>query len=61
VELQSTANGIQVREGGGALGLLHNGAEARDVNYTPGAQGSMRAQNVDSETGYVTVTNVYAN
>jgi len=60
-EVQATAHGIQVREGGGALGLLHNGAEAKDVNYTPGAQGSMRAQNVDSETGYVTVTNVYAN
>jgi hypothetical protein len=61
VELQTTANGIQVREGGGALGLLDNGAAAKDVNYTAGAQGSMRAQNVDSETGYVTVTNVYAN
>jgi hypothetical protein len=60
-ELQTTANGIQVREGGDALGLLHNGAGTEDVNYTPGAQGSMRAQNVDSETGYVTVTNVYAN
>jgi hypothetical protein len=61
VELQSMANGIQVRDRGGALGLLDNGAVARDVNYTAGAQGSMRAQNVDSETGYVTVTNVYAN
>ena len=61
VELQSMANGIQVRDRGGALGLLDNGAAARDVNYTAGAQGSMRAQNVDSETGYVTVTNVYAN
>ena len=60
VELQTTANGgIQVREGNGALGLLDNGA--KDVNYTAGAQGSMRAQNVDPETGHVTVTNVYAN
>jgi hypothetical protein len=59
VELQTTANGgIQVREGNGALGLLDNGA--KDVNYTAGAQGSMRAQNVDSETGYVTETTVYA-
>jgi hypothetical protein len=61
VELQTTANGIQVREGNRALGLLDNGAAAKDVNYTAGAQGSMRAQNVDSKTGYVTVTNVYAN
>lgn len=61
VELQTTANGIQVRDGGNALGLLDNGAAARDVNYTAGAQGSMRAQSVDSETGYVMETNVYAN
>jgi|CZKE01.1.fsa_nt_gi hypothetical protein len=61
VEVQATANGIQVREGGGALRLLHDGAAAKDVTYTPGAQGSMRARYVDSETGYVTVTNVYAN
>jgi hypothetical protein len=61
VELQSMANGIQVRDRGGALGLLENGAAPGDVYYTAGAQGSMRAQNVDSETGYVTVTNVYAN
>ena len=60
-ELQTTLNGIQVREGGVALGLLHNGAEAADVNYTPGAQGSIEFQNVDSQTGYVTVTSVYAN
>jgi len=61
VELQSMANGIQVRDHGGALGLLDNGASAQDVNYTAGAQGSMRAQSVDSKTGYVTETNVYAN
>ena len=60
-EVQATANGIQVREGGGAFRLLQGGAAAKDVTYTPGAQGSMRARYVDSETGYVTVTNVYAN
>ena len=61
VELQSTPNGIQVREGGGALRLQHAGAKTGDVDYTAGAQGSMRARYVDTETGYVTVTNVYAN
>jgi hypothetical protein len=60
-ELQTTANGIQVSEGGGALGLLHDAAAAKDVNYIAGAQGSMRAQSVDSETGRMMVTNVYAN
>ncbi len=61
VEVQSTEYGIQVREGAETLRILHTGAEAKDVTYTPSAQGSMRARYVDSETGYVTVTNVYAN
>ncbi len=59
VELQSTENGIQVRESGGALRLLHDGAQ--DVTYTHGAQGSIGASYVDPDTGYVTVTKVYAN
>jgi hypothetical protein len=59
VELQSTGNGIQVREPGGALRLLHEGA--RDVTYTHGAQGSIGASYVDPDTGYVTVTKLYAN
>ena len=60
-EVRATANGIQVRGGGGALQILNAGVEANEVTYTPGAQGSMRARYVDSETGYVTVTDVYAN
>ncbi len=58
VIVQSTINGIQVREGGQALRLMHAGAH--DVTYSVGAQGSMRARFVDPETGYVTINNVYA-
>jgi hypothetical protein len=58
VVVQTTANGIQVREGGQALRLLHSGAQ--NVQYSVGAQGSMRARYVDPETGYVTINNVYA-
>jgi anti-sigma factor RsiW len=72
-EFRTTANGIQVRQGGGTLRLLDGGA--RDfgmqidgrlrhipaVTYTPGAQGSMGAGYMDTQTGYMTVTNVYAN
>ncbi len=61
VEIRTTAGGVEVREGGSALSLLHPGAESKDVTYTPGAQGSMRARYVDSETDYVTVASVYAN
>jgi len=60
-EVRATANGIQVRGSGGALRILNAGVEASDVTYTPGAQGSMRARYVDPGTGYVTVTDVYAN
>ena len=59
VELRSTENGIQVREQGGAFRLMHAGA--KDVTYTPGAQGSMRANYMDPDTGYITVASVYEN
>jgi hypothetical protein len=58
VVVQTTADGIQVREGGQALRLLHSGAQ--NVQYSVGAQGSMRARYVDPQTGYVTINNVYA-
>jgi hypothetical protein len=45
--------GIQLREGGQALRLLHSGAS--NVTYSAGAQGSMEARYVDRETGYITV------
>jgi hypothetical protein len=58
VVVQRMTGGIQVREGGQALRLLHG--NARDVTYSVGAQGSLRARYVDPETGYVTINNVYA-
>ncbi len=58
VVVQSTSNGIQVREGAEALRLLHGGAQ--NVTYSVGAQGSIRARYVDPDTGYVTINNVYA-
>ena len=60
VIVQSTTDGIQVRDGGRTLRLLHTGVQEKDVMYSVGAQGSMRARYVDPETGYVTVNNVYA-
>jgi predicted anti-sigma-YlaC factor YlaD len=59
-ELGTTANGIEVENGANGLRLLHKAMNDGDVTYMPGAQGSMRARYVDPETGYVTVTNVYA-
>jgi hypothetical protein len=58
VVVQATYGGIQIREGGQALRLMHAGARA--VTYTVSAQGSMRARYVDPETGYVTINSVNA-
>lgn len=56
VLLQATANGIQVKEGGRALTLMHD--RSKDVTYSVGAQGALGGRYVDD--GYVTINNVYA-
>ena len=58
VTLRATPTGIEVKEGARTMSLLHR--RGADVNVLVGAQGSMRARYVDSETGYVTINNVYA-
>ncbi|HWQ56611.1 MAG TPA: hypothetical protein VN442_23185 [Bryobacteraceae bacterium] len=62
ITLEATANGIQLKGGGQSLSLLHGGASpnANAVTFSVSAQGSMRARYVDSDTGYVTINNVYA-
>jgi len=58
VVVQATADGVQVREGGQSLGLMHSGTSREAVTYQVGAQGSVEARYVDSETGYITVNKV---
>jgi len=55
--LRATANGIELNEGGQTLSMLH--ARSGDVTYSAGAQGSMRAGYVDSDTGNITINNLY--
>ena len=55
--LRATANGIELNEGGQILSLLH--VRSSDVTYSAGAQGSMRAGYIDSDTGNVTINNLY--
>jgi len=55
--LRATASGIELNQGGQTLSLLH--VRSVDVTYSAGAQGSMRAGYVDSDTGNVTINNVY--
>lgn len=55
--LRATANGIELNQGGQTLSLLH--VRSTDVSYSAGAQGSIRAGYVDSDTGNVTINNLY--
>jgi hypothetical protein len=55
--LRVTADGIELNQGGQTLSLLH--VRSGEVSYSAGAQGSMRAGYVDSDTGNVTIDNVY--
>lgn len=55
--LESSGSGIQVKTGDQAIMMLN--PRARDVNYLASGN-AMRARYVDTETGYVTINNVYA-
>jgi len=57
LELGASEGGIEIKAGGQGMQLLHG--RGRGVMYSAGAQGSVRARYVDSETGYVTINNVY--
>lgn len=58
VTIEATSSGIELRGGGQSLSLLHR--RAGDVTFSVSAQGAMRARYVDSDTGNVTINNVYA-
>ena len=55
--LESSGSGIQSKAGDQSIMLLNAGA--RDVDYLASGN-AMRARYVDTETGYVTINNVYA-
>lgn len=55
--VESTSDGIQVRESEGSLALLN--PRAAPVMVFASAEGAMTARFVDEETGLVTVNNVY--
>jgi hypothetical protein len=56
--VEASAEGVELRENGGALTLSQRGA--RPVSVTLNTQGSARARYIDSDTGQVTITSVYA-
>lgn len=58
IVLEATAGGIELRQQGRSLALQHPGGG--DVTYSANVEGTLRARYVDSETGQVTINNVYA-
>jgi hypothetical protein len=58
VALSSTRNGIEIRENGSTLAIMNPSSAPPVVVVNTG--GSLRARYVDSDTGQVTITNVYA-
>lgn len=58
VALSSTRNGIEIRENGSTLAIMNPGSTPPVTVVNTG--GSLRARYVDSDTGQVTITNVYA-
>lgn len=60
VVLEATSKGIELRDGAAVLSLQHPGeVKDSDVTYTVSVQGTLRARYVDSQTGQVTIHNVY--
>jgi hypothetical protein len=59
--LQMTASGVEIRSGADSLTLLNhhgNAASQNAANQTVSARGDIEAQNIDDETGSVTIYNV---
>lgn len=57
VLVKATDAGIELKDHGRVLTLLH--PKDRDVAYSVSMQGSVRARYIDSESGQVTINNVY--
>jgi hypothetical protein len=57
--VEATAAGVELRENGSALAVTH-GVNSRPVAVSLSVQGSARARYIDSDTGQVTITSVYA-
>ncbi|MEQ1886994.1 MAG: hypothetical protein ABL967_18170 [Bryobacteraceae bacterium] len=56
--VEASASGIEVRENGGRLGVFRQGVRPATVSLS--LQGTARARYIDSDTGQVTITSVYA-
>ena len=58
VVLQSTASGLELKENGSAMTLMHPRDGLRTISVS--SPGLLRVRYVDGDTGQVTINNVYA-
>ncbi|HYO84678.1 MAG TPA: hypothetical protein VES20_24965 [Bryobacteraceae bacterium] len=58
-EIRNTSTGLELNNNGGALVLLH-GRNPSQKPIIVSAPGALRARFVDSDTGQITITHVYA-
>jgi hypothetical protein len=56
--VEATSSGIELRENGSSLGVSQGAARPLAVSVS--VQGSASARYVDSDTGQMTITSVYA-
>ena len=56
--IEASSEGIELRKGGGALGVSQDSGKLMTVSVS--TQGSASAHYVDQDTGQVTITSVYA-
>jgi hypothetical protein len=62
VYLEADRNGIQIKENGAALTIMHPAVSTASATpiVSVSTQGSLRARYIDDDTGQITITNVYA-
>ena len=56
--IEANRGGIEMRQGDRMMSLRH--PEAEDVTYLVNVEGGLRARYVDSQTGQITIQNLYA-
>jgi len=60
VEIRTTSAGLEVNENGSAMVLLHGRSREQQPALIVSSPGTLRARYVDTDTGQITINNVYS-
>jgi len=60
IELRTTSAGLELNENGSTMVLLHGRGTTQQPAMIVSSPGSLRARYVDSDTGQITINNVYS-